>query len=287
MKLYPLALLLCLAACQNVELPEPDDADEWVVIDISEDKIAVTGEAFRVGPVSADIYLYTNSADQLFLSDALPNRATIQFCTDGLFANGKDVMPEYTTDESVSQHYFDGNRAIVRLDCLQPGTTYHYRAHVIIGDATRYGKIRKFTTPSLNLPDGAVDLGLSVKWSSSNVDGQYKQSEISEEIPSGWRVPTASNFEELIEKCLCADAVLDGKNGLMCTAPNGNSIFFPAIPPTYDGSLSETGIAPIVNTEAFYGSYWCADEGFAFSFWKNPTVEKTDVHYLRSLRLIQ
>lgn len=287
MKLYPLAILLCLAACQKVELPQPDEPEEWGVIDITEeDKIAVTGEAFRVGPVSADIYLYTNSVDQLFLSDALPNRATIQFCKDGLFANGNDVMPEYTTDESGRPNYFDGNRALVHLDCLQPATTYHYRAHVVIGDATRYGKIRKFTTPSLNLPDGSVDLGLSVKWSSSNVDGQYKQSELPV-ISEGWRVPTASNFGELIENCICADAIIENQNGLMCTAPNGNSIFFPAVPPTYDGSLSETGIAPIGNAEAFFGSYWCAEEGFAFSFGKKPNVGKTDFHYLRSLRLVQ
>lgn len=285
MKLFPFAIILCLLSCQKVELPQPDEPEECGVIDITEkDKIAVTGESLNVGPVSADIYLYTNSAEQLFVSDALSNRASIQYCTDGLFANGKDVMPEYVREENGQKKCFDGNRATVRLDCLTPGTKYHYRAHVVIGNASRYGKVRTFTTPALDLPSGMVDLGLSVKWSSSNVDGQFKQNELSNVVPEGCHVPTIQEFQELIDNCICAAAIIDGKNGLVATAPNGKSIFFLSIAPKYDG---QNGVAPIGNGEAFNGSYWCAEEGFAFTFGKKPNVGKTDINYYRSLRVVQ
>lgn len=43
-----------------------------------------------------------------------------------------------------------------------------------------------------------------------------------------WRMPTAKEFEELVENCKCEWKMLNGVNGLVCTSSNGKSVFFPA-----------------------------------------------------------
>ena len=45
---------------------------------------------------------------------------------------------------------------------------------------------------------------------------------------SGWRMPTESEFQELLDNCKWEWVVLVGKNGYMVTGPNENSIFLPA-----------------------------------------------------------
>lgn len=113
----------------------------------------------------------------------------------------------------------------------------------------------------------AVDLGLSVKWASHNIGaakasdygGLYvwadktgtdlrhednysgvADSEIT--IISGnseydiathkwgdlWRMPTAEEFQELIDNCEASEDEVDGIKGVRFTAQNGNSIFLPA-----------------------------------------------------------
>ena len=108
-----------------------------------------------------------------------------------------------------------------------------------------------------------VDLGLSVKWATCNIGakayyeyGNYftwgdinsiKHDEycktFDEEIydiegdkeydaalshwGGQWRLPTKTEFEELIEKCTMKEKVVGKYNGCLVTGPNGNSIFLP------------------------------------------------------------
>ena len=58
---------------------------------------------------------------------------------------------------------------------------------------------------------------------------------------SGWRMPTHSEFKELIDKCKWEWVVLVGKNGYMVTGPNGNSIFLPAAGYRYESELIGRG----------------------------------------------
>lgn len=117
----------------------------------------------------------------------------------------------------------------------------------------------------------AIDLGLSVKWSSCNVGatnpeeygGFYAWGETSEKETyswntyifaesekvynnlgekicgtqydvahvkwgGSWRMPTISEFKELVDKCSWTASVLNGVTGTLVTGPNGNSIFLPA-----------------------------------------------------------
>ena len=43
-----------------------------------------------------------------------------------------------------------------------------------------------------------------------------------------WRMPTDTEFTELIFKCTWEETTLNGAVGHLVTGPNGNSIFFPA-----------------------------------------------------------
>lgn len=111
----------------------------------------------------------------------------------------------------------------------------------------------------------AVDLGLSVKWASWNIGaseleefgGRYgwadptgeKQTTEFDDYPSstppenicgteydiaralwgdGWRLPSQSEFQELVENCTWEWTEVNGVAGRRATAANGNSVFFPA-----------------------------------------------------------
>ncbi len=130
-----------------------------------------------------------------------------------------------------------------------------------------------------------VDLGLSVKWATCNVGadspsdyGDYlawgetsTKSEYTEDNsrtsgedmgdiagnPSydaacanwggSWRLPTAEEIDELVDRCDATWTTMNGHNGYKVTGPNGNSIFLPAAGYLLETSLSLTGEL---------GSYW-------------------------------
>lgn len=131
----------------------------------------------------------------------------------------------------------------------------------------------------------AIDLGLSVKWSSHNIGasspteygGLYgwgditgtNHSENNDEYPSAnppssicgteydiatkewgnnWRMPSQAEMEELAEKCTWVWTTVDGVNGMTVTGPNGNSIFLPA-------AASRTG-EKVSNQVGKRGCYW-------------------------------
>ena len=103
----------------------------------------------------------------------------------------------------------------------------------------------------------AVDLGLSVKWASKNVDGWYSWGEVEPfdgDYPyggghaaqdlgndisgtqydvahvkwgDGWRMPTYLELRELAYRCKSEETVENGVKGQKFTGANGNSIFLP------------------------------------------------------------
>ncbi|MBE6298291.1 MAG: DUF1566 domain-containing protein [Bacteroidales bacterium] len=72
-----------------------------------------------------------------------------------------------------------------------------------------------------------------------------------------WRMPTAAEFQELIDRCTWTWATYNGVNGYKVTGPNGKSIFLPAAG-RFGSSLLNRGT---------YGDYWSAtpDESNSFS----------------------
>lgn len=127
----------------------------------------------------------------------------------------------------------------------------------------------------------AVDLGLSVDWASCNVGAMspseygghycwgdptgelsgYTIENVKEDIGgtsldivhanfgNGWRMPTAAEFNELINNCTSRKTTLDGVAGYRFTGKTGNSIFLPLAGYTYGSSSLFFG-------EETYGYYW-------------------------------
>lgn len=87
----------------------------------------------------------------------------------------------------------------------------------------------------------AVDLGLpsGLKWSDRNLgtgdlkgdyyDYDFDYDVVTNELGDGWRLPTESEYEELISECTWTWTTKGGiSDGYEVTGPNGNSIFLPA-----------------------------------------------------------
>ncbi|MCD7721667.1 MAG: zinc-ribbon domain-containing protein [Prevotellaceae bacterium] len=137
-----------------------------------------------------------------------------------------------------------------------------------------------------------VDIGLSVKWATCNVGasspGEYGShfawGETSSKLYYGydenssnnkvtgsiagdpsydaarsnwggtWRLPTASEIDELVNKCQWTWTRMGGHNGYKVTGPNGNSIFLPAAGDCNGQAITTDDI----NGAGNYGGYWSA-----------------------------
>lgn len=102
-------------------------------------------------------------------------------------------------------------------------------------------------TPATFAMPNIVDLGLSVKWADCNLGasrpeqtgGYYVYPSTSVDVAgtswdiaynalgSGFRMPTITELQELSSYCSWSADVLNGVQGMRCTGPNGNSLFFP------------------------------------------------------------
>jgi hypothetical protein len=136
-----------------------------------------------------------------------------------------------------------------------------------------------------------VDLGLSVKWATCNVGaasptevgGKYvfgglKEKEtpkiISDDLAeytvswngiassefdvahaqwgTHWRLPTVSEFSELIDKCSISITTIGGVDGVKIIGPNGNSIFLPVTSGTKAFYWSDSVYDSIEDIDAAY-----------------------------------
>ena len=151
------------------------------------------------------------------------------------------------------------------------------------GDIMTFTTEMATTTGSLNGHDW-VDLGLpsGTKWATCNVgastptaygnyyawgetttkssytEDNYTYSSNPTTLPSnkdaatanwgsGWRMPTSTEMQELLDYCTRTWTTQNGVNGRLFTGPNGNSIFLPAAGYRYDSELYDAGS---------YGHYW-------------------------------
>ena len=159
------------------------------------------------------------------------------------------------------------------LSGLLPNTTYYYIAYVNLGTGYAYGEPQQFTTGDVQFE--YVDLGLSAQWATCNVgaeqptdvglltgygdptglvtadDASYYATgniyggkfDIATRVLAG-RLPTLDEVKELINQCTYQWETVDGVEGARFTAPNGNSVFFPAAGYwTGTGSSSSTAFA--------------------------------------------
>ena len=184
----------------------------------------------------------------------------------------------------------------LNLTGLTPSTTYYVRAYAVNAEGISYGKSINFktNTPPTNGKENGheyVELGLSVKWATCNLGantpsdagGYYRFGELTPKTSSSgryegcpaysisndaaynnwggrWRLPTASEAEELANNCTWTWTSINGMNGYQVVGKNGNSIFIPAAGYIHESSYKVT----------YYGEngfYWTSTVKNAGSTW--------------------
>ena len=131
------------------------------------------------------------------------------------------------------------------------------------------------------LPEGAVDLGLSVAWASCNVGAdspedfgdyyswgdttmksvfadstyslkRYGMDIAMEKMGGRWRMPTKYEVEELMMGCNIKWTVQNNVEGILVSTRNGGSIFLPAAG-TIDGTEVDSGKVVIWTSHQYSG----------------------------------
>ena len=152
---------------------------------------------------------------------------------------------------------------------LSCNTTYYVRAYATNSIVTIYGNQLSFTT--IDDDHVYIDLGLpsGLLWATCNIgadtpegygdyfawgeitpkdtytDGNYTYTDFHDAATAnwgnGWRMPTYGEFLELSNNTTCTWTTLNGVNGRLFTATNGNSLFLPAAGYRYGSSLYSAG----------------------------------------------
>ena len=210
---------------------------------------------------------------------------------------GKEVTATATADEGYLFAGWYENEATVATEAVY---TFVMPARNVVLQA------RFEQETAMSAVAEAIDLGLSVKWASWNIGasapeefgGRYgwadptgvKQTTELNDYPSttppddicgteydiahaqwgdGWRLPSQSEFQELVDNCTWEWTEVNGVAGRRATAANGNSIFFPAAA-SRDGET-------VSNQVGQRGCYWSgtlypggnARYAYYFYFYKN------------------
>lgn len=72
-----------------------------------------------------------------------------------------------------------------------------------------------------------------------------------------WRMPTKSEFEEIIDNCTWTFTSIGGNSGYIVEGPNGNTIFLPAAGNRYGSSLYNDGSRGFYWSSTSYDGYNC------------------------------
>lgn len=104
------------------------------------------------------------------------------------------------------------------------------------------------------------DLGLSVEWGTCNMGATnsyeygkfYTWDEIHNYESNGYRLPTAEEQKELLNKCMSVWGENNGVNGLWFVAKNGNAVFLPAAGGRDGSDVDDVGSS---------GHYWSSSAG--------------------------
>jgi len=117
--------------------------------------------------------------------------------------------------------------AICNVGALKPSDEGYYFAWGETKPKKEYGENYKFNVQSITLPS--------------------KADAATANMGAGWRMPTETEMDELIDNCTITKVIRNGVIGRLFTGPNGNSIFLPAAGYFHDGCLLEYN---------FKGFYW-------------------------------
>lgn len=304
---WMLVVSLSLVSCSQERVgDDSEDSEENEVIDTTSE-IAVTGLIGEYGCTYARITSYANL-------NLLP-------MTNGELEIGVELVEADAENNSAARKSItsslNGNQFSVRFCTLSPETGYKYRAFVKHGNLTYYGDYRTLTTKEFEYE--AIDLGLSVKWATCNVDatspmesgGYYAwggteakkidsrgnsdfsgtESDVAHvKWGNGWRMPTQSEIGELCNKCTCEWTTVNGIYGSIITGPNGNSIFLPAAGCYYnDREISNyNNFGYYWSSTDYTGSGYCVFYLLVWNNMKSSTLESYNVqNYALTIRPVK
>lgn len=185
--------------------------------------------------------------------DGIEN-ATTPFSFGICYSTSSNVIVE-TGNCVASSNKVSGNFS-VNLIGLKAKTIYYYRAYISYnGKYSFYGETSNFITKDIT-PSTYIDLGLSVKWASSNVGASSPEdygSFYNWNDALSFHLPTKAQMEELDSKCTWECTTLNGVNGVKITGTNGNSIFIPSCNSQgYSGYYWSSTPYPYNNKDAYY-----------------------------------
>ena len=235
------------------------------------------------------------------LSSAYPNSTTIQYKI--VYGTSSSSLTS-SSSSSVVTPELKGTALTAELSDLVMETTYYYCVRASVNGSYYYSDIKSFTTNDIPA-SGYVDLGVSCKWATCNLGATspedsgdyyawgetetrtffytsnytyYKKSigtEISgtdydaarKHLGSPWRMPTSTEFQELLDKCFWKEISYKESKGYLVTGKNGNAIFIPKTGYKVNNNQKE-GYACWTSTHYTYKTYAFGD-----------IVTSDDIHY--------
>lgn len=261
---YIACIVLFSTSCKNNEDIEISSNDVYV------ESLSTTATTAEI-TISWDLW-YAGS-----------NKTMSRLCygTSPDFLGGTSVMCSENPEFSVGKLYFkltDLKPSTTYYFAFEPAE-FHVNDLILYNDSYKPLMIVPHNQNSFftGIAYNAVDLGLSVKWCDKNVGansinhgGQKltwctdKRLSITNEPPyfnisgteydnatelmgDGWRTPTQTEYQELIDKCDIEVVENNGNRNLIVTGPNGNSITLPVINGLVD------------DKDNWYSCYWTSN----------------------------
>lgn len=154
--------LFNLQSCSEVEEPIEDVTDDYGKI--SGNSLVATGGYRDVKPLKATILASIKTAYQ-----GAYTTLGVEFTPNTPDFNSSETNYAFS-NSGISNGHFETVLSDDGEGLLKPGTTYYYRAYVYMAGTKYNGEVRSFVTPDLQVSKtNLVDLGVSVKWASSNM----------------------------------------------------------------------------------------------------------------------
>jgi hypothetical protein len=236
---------------------------------VTTDALIGTAAAASVNSVSANLGGTLNGVQDRLEDGSLEYGISLSTTAAGVSTNGV----KYTATGS-------SNSFTVAVDKLVPNTDYYYAAYIVLNGDPIYGNVQQFTTLNSNAvaaeesADYYVDMGTKVEWCKFNVGAtspsefgglygygdvtgllrsteaaDYATGDITETskdialASNMGKLPTKSDFEDLVAACTVQTATMNGVYGLLFTSNStGNQLFFPAAGSRNGEAVSQEGV---------------------------------------------
>ncbi len=218
---------------------------------VTTDASVVTISASDIQANKATFGGQLNDVGNLPSSATLSGGVKISMCKDeASLLSGKDISLSDLSSATAGKAFSLVDKGLL------PAKKYYYVAYMKLNDGYILGKVDSLTTSDYETQ--FVDLGLSVKWAATNIgasseeeagglygygdptglqenpDASYATGDISGSSldialasASGGRLPTVTEAQELVNKCVFSDTIVNKVPCFKVTGPNGNSIVVP------------------------------------------------------------